>query len=90
MEAVRDPALRIFDVLDACWLDQDERAALFAAVENPCRETWEEALGIVFLPAGATATVWKAVLAYTDCEVLGVPTGEEVLVALERAVADHG
>lgn len=69
------------------------RARLFAVVDNPTQDTWEDAHTVIVTTQGIT-TLWQALLAYTDYAVQSkpvdanwpaVPTREQLLTALHAA-----
>lgn len=54
-------------------LPPEVRARLFAVVDNPTQETWDNAHSIVV--AGVMTTLWKALLSHTTYSVRSKPVG---------------
>lgn len=76
-------------------LSPDVRARLFAVVDQPSQETWEDAHPII-LSAPSFTTLWQACIRYADYGVTSkpldgpwpvVPTRDQILAALKGALA---
>lgn len=86
METLPHPTLsRIADALDRCGnllgqpIGAEQRARIFNAVESPTRENWADARSVIVV---GTTTLWQSVVS-TGVEAHDVPTGEQILTALE-------
>lgn len=77
-------------------LSPEVRARLFAVVDKPSQDTWDDAHGII-LTSDRMTTLWQALLAHTDYGVTSrpwhttgeppgpwpqLPTSEQLLIAI--------
>jgi hypothetical protein len=77
-------------------LSPEVRARLFAVIDNPTQQTWDDAHSII-LSGGSWLTLWQAVLRFTDYDVTSrplddpwpaVPTCEQIATAIAVALED--
>lgn len=101
MSVTHDEALEFMSDLDKGSnlfgsLSPQVRARLFAVVDKPSQDTWNDAHGIILTSARMT-TLWQALLAHTDYDVAAgpphtpgqepgpwptLPTSEQLLIAI--------
>lgn len=80
-------------------LTLDARARIFALVDNPNEETWNNAFGIIVSgtnPNTMPTTLWSALNRHTTYQVIGrqtdkpwpkIPTREQILIALKEELS---
>lgn len=85
--ATRGELLRLASALDRCTnlfgnpIAADNRARIFACVDNPTAETWQDARSSLVTPG---TTLWQAAIA-TGMPAYDVPDAGTVILAIEMA-----
>jgi hypothetical protein len=80
-------------------LTLDARARIFALVDSPNEETWNNAFGIIVSGTDSNRmpiTLWGALNRHTDYQVIGrdrskpwpqIPTRDQILIALKETLS---